>query len=310
MTGGLVEIRHLRAFCAVAASLSFTQAAKELHYAQSTITEQIQALENELGVALFHRIGRKLTTTAAGDRLLSYAAGVLSLVEEARKAVESSAEEPSGKLVVGGLETLCSSVLPRLLSSYRQQFPQVKVALRQETRGELYAAVQGGKMDVCFTFGTPPVAAETSSEFLSEERLVIVVPPDHRLVGRDHVTLEDLSGEPFLVTERGCGFREMYDRALGAHGDAGPVVVAELGSIAALINCVSAGMGCALLPELAVSARSPVGVVRALMTDTSFRTTITMTWQRRWEEKPALAAFLRIADSLSRTTERSEPLTA
>ncbi|MEC3982033.1 LysR family transcriptional regulator [Amycolatopsis sp. H20-H5] len=295
-----MELRHLRAFRAVARTSSFTRAAAELHYAQSSITEQVQALETELGVALFSRIGRKLALTPAGERLVGYADNVLALVEEARNVVEDSAEQPSGELTVGGLETLCATIVPGALSRYRSKFPQVKVAVRQENRGQLYASVRREDIDVCLTFGTPPASAELRSETLFSERLVVIVPRGHRLSERSPVELSDLRGEEFLVTEPGCGFREMYDRSLGKLGADGPRIAAEVGSIAALSSCVAAGMGCGLLPELAVAARhrgTEFTVLYPAETaeSGSYRATVTMTWQRRWEEKPSVAAFLRIA---------------
>jgi DNA-binding transcriptional LysR family regulator len=304
-----MELRHLRAFRAVARTSSFTRAAQELHYAQSSITEQVQALETELGAPLFSRVGRKLTLTSAGERLLGYADNVLALVEEARNVVEDSTEDPSGELVIGGLETLCATIVPGALSRYRSEFPQVKVTVRQENRGELYASVQREDIDVCFTFGTPPNNSELRSETLSEERLVIIVPRGHRLSGHDPVELADLRDEEFLVTEPGCGFREMYDRSLGKLGTQGPRIAAEVGSISALSSCVAAGMGCALLPELAVAARqrgTEFTVLHpATSADADYRTAVAMTWQRRWEGKPSVAAFLRIARQTIGTAENN-----
>ena len=176
-----MELRHLRAFREVARTLNFTRAAETLHYAQSSVTEQIQALESELGVPLFSRVGRRLTLTSAGERLVAYADNVLTLVAEARLVVEDSAEQPAGELTVGALETLSATALPGLLSLYRAKFPQVKVVVRQEHRGELYACVRRGDIDACFTFGATPVNAELRSETLAQERLVVAVPAGHRL---------------------------------------------------------------------------------------------------------------------------------
>jgi DNA-binding transcriptional LysR family regulator len=300
-----VELRHLRAFRAVARTSSFTRAAQELHYAQSSITEQVQALEAELGVALFSRIGRKLALTPSGERLVGYADNVLALVEEARNVVEDSAEQPSGELVIGGLETLCASLVPGALSRYRSKYAQVKVAVRQENRRELYASVRREDIDVCFTFGTPPTNAELRSETLFDDRLVIIAPRGHRLSRHDPVELSDLRGEDFLVTEPGCGFREMYDRSLGKLGAEGPRIAAEVSSVATLSNCVAAGMGCALLPELAIAARHRDTEFTVLhpadRTNDSYRIAVTMTWQRRWEGKPSVAAFLHIARETMRT---------
>ncbi|TDV55952.1 LysR family transcriptional regulator [Actinophytocola oryzae] len=291
-----MELRHLRAFRAVARTLSFTRAATELHYAQSSVTEQIQALETELGSRLFDRRGRKLELTPAGARLIEYADRVLLLVEEARSAVVDDPDEPSGELTIGALETLCAHRLPSVLARYRAACPRVKVIVREGNRGELYGAVRRGELDAGLTFGSPPADEALAGRTLAHDRLMVVAPTTHRLSSLDEVRMLDLHREPFLATEPGCGFREMYDRAVGGLGPDGPVVIAEVTSFAALCSCVAAGMGCALLPEIAVSGPVARGEVAAIpLAGAESRTTVTMTWLRRRERKSALAAFLETA---------------
>jgi DNA-binding transcriptional LysR family regulator len=291
-----MELRHLRAFDAVARTSSFTAAAAELHYAQSSITEQIQTLEGELGTRLFERSGRRPALTPAGERLLEYSGQVLRLVAEAHDAVRRQDADPSGTLVVGGLETLCVHRIPSILSSYRDRFSRVRVTVRQDNRGKLYESVRRGEIDVSFTFGSPPPDQAYASVALSEERLMIVTPPGHRLSAVDEVGPADLSGEPFLATEPGCGFREMFDSSLGGGGTDGPLLTAEVASIAALCACVASGMGLALLPEMVVQGPAQRGELfaRPLRADTA-RTAVTMTWLRRREDTPSLARFIDLA---------------
>jgi DNA-binding transcriptional LysR family regulator len=286
-----MELRHLRAFSAVARTLSFTRAAAELHYAQSSVTEQIQALESTLGAQLFDRTGRRLSLTPAGERLLRYANDVLLLVEEARSAVEDT-DELGGELTIGALETLCAHRLPSILARYRARWPGVRVSVRDGNRGELYSAVRRGEIEASFTFGRPPADDALASETLAYDRLVVVTPVRHRLAEHTQIRPDDLRGEPFLVTEVGCGFRELFDRAFGGLAG-GPAVVAEVASLAALCSCVASGMGCALLPEIAVQGHLARGEVAAIpLGGPERRTEVTVCWPRRWERKPALAAFL------------------
>jgi DNA-binding transcriptional LysR family regulator len=294
-----MELRHLRAFRVVARTLSFTRAATELHYAQSTVTEQVQMLEAELETQLFDRRGRKLELTPAGERLVGYADRVLVLLEEARSAVRDDPDEPSGELTVGALETLCAYRLPSVLSRYRERWPKVRVSVREGNRGQLYGAVRNGEMDVSLTFGNPPADEALGRRSLGFDQLMVVTPPDHRLADHDVVRMMDLPGEPFLATEKGCGFREMYDRAVTGLGPRGPIVVAEVTSLAALCSCVASGMGCALLPAIAINGHVSRGEVAAVpLGDTDSVTAVTMTWLRRWERKPALAAFLDTAEAV------------
>src|SRR5882757_7235468 len=130
---GLVELRHLRTFETVARTLSVTQAAKELHYALSSVSDQIQSLERELGVELLDRSQRRVRLTPQGAVLSGYTGRILSLLEEARFAVA----RPSTELAVGALETVCLYLLPKVLSDYSSLHPQARVRVAQHNRGEL-----------------------------------------------------------------------------------------------------------------------------------------------------------------------------
>ncbi|MEV7039250.1 LysR family transcriptional regulator [Amycolatopsis sp. NPDC051061] len=290
-----MELRHLRTFRVVARTLNFTHAAAELHYAQSSVTEQIQALEAELGSPLFDRATRKLT--AAGERLVGYADQVLTLVEEAKAAVDEERGEPDGELTVGALETLCAHRIPGLFSAYRARWPRVRLSLKEGGRGELYRAVRASEVDVCFTFGDAPDDPAFASAPLGEEPLVVIVPPTHPLARNEGIRPDDLRGVGFLATPPGCGFREMLDRIDG------PVVDTEVGSLAALARCVAAGMGCGIVPAV---VDHPGAVAVPLAGET---TTVTMTWRRRDEHKPGIAALLAYALSGTDTvTTPSKPL--
>ncbi|MFI5938471.1 LysR family transcriptional regulator [Actinoplanes sp. NPDC051494] len=278
-----MELRNLRTFETVARTLSITRAAKELHYAQSSVSDQIQALERELEVDLLDRSRRGLRLTARGVTLAGYAERILTLAEEARCAVA----RPDAELVVGALETVGVWLLPAALADHRAAYPGVSVRLRQDNRGRLQQAVHRGDLDLCLTFGDPPATAALRSEVLATQPLVVIVPPAHRLATRGRAPLEDLAGEQFLATERGCGFREMLDGTFGA-----PAPVAEVSSIAALGACVAAGMGCALLPLVAVHAQAARGEVAVVTCeDTELSTALTMTWRVRDATNPTLTAF-------------------
>ncbi|MEU1887099.1 LysR family transcriptional regulator [Micromonospora rifamycinica] len=280
-----MELRNLRAFETVARTLSVTQAAKELHYAQSSISDQIQALERELGVELLDRSQRRLRLTPQGAVLSEYTDRILKLLEEARFAVS----RPGTELAVGALETVSVHLLPPVLADYRDQNPQMRVRLGHDNRGQLYKAVRRGDLDLCLTFGFPTADASLRSEVLLEEPLVIIVPPKHPLAERGRAGLAEFGREAFLATEQGCGFREMFDGVFGA-GNKEPV--AEVSSIGTLGACVAAGMGCALLPMLSVRhqvARGEVAVVQS--EDTDLKTTLTMTWLDRNSANPGLVSF-------------------
>ncbi|MFB6893579.1 LysR family transcriptional regulator [Kitasatospora sp. NPDC056327] len=281
-----MELRHLRTFEAVARTLSVTQAARELHYAQSSVSDQIQALERELGVDLLDRSQRRVRLTAQGAVLSEYTDRILTLLEEARFAVA----RPNTELAVGVLETVGLHMLPEVLSTYRSQYPQTRVRVGQHNRGELYGAVRRGELDICLTFGDPPADAGLRAETLAEEPLVVIVPPGHHLAERRRVDLAELAVEPFLATEQGCGFRAMFDGAFGGVGRKEPVT--EVSGIGTLGACVAAGMGLGLLPLVSVRAQADRGEVCLVeIGDTRLSTAVTMTWLERNSANPNLIGF-------------------
>ncbi|MEU3398704.1 DNA-binding transcriptional LysR family regulator [Streptomyces filamentosus] len=278
-----MELRHIRTFETVARTLSVTQAARELHYAQSSVSDQVQSLERELGVELLDRTQRRIRLTPQGMVLSEYADRILKLLDEARWAVA----RPGTEVAVGALETVCLHLLPGVLSRYRSQYPEARVRVVQDNRGELYKAVRRGDLDVCVTFGDPPPDPALRAETLAEEPLVVIAPRDHPLAARGRARLAELAAEPFLATGQGCGFREMYDDAF--RGPVPKEPVAEVSSIGTLGACVAAGMGCALLPALAVRAQAERGEVAVVeVDDVDLHTTVTMTWLDRSSTNPNL----------------------
>src|SRR5436190_8129479 len=121
-----MDLRQLATFRMVATTLSFTQTAATLGYVQSSVTAQIQALETDLGVPLFDRLGKRVTLTDAGQRLLHYAEKMLDLAEEARSIVPGDTE-PTGSLTISAPESLCAYRLPVVLNEFRKRYPQVRL---------------------------------------------------------------------------------------------------------------------------------------------------------------------------------------
>jgi DNA-binding transcriptional LysR family regulator len=132
-----MQLRHLRTFAAVASTLNITRAGEKVHLAQSSVTEQIQSLEADLGAPLFDRSRHRLRLTEAGRRLLEYAGDLLSLADEARSAVADAAGLVAGTLTVGGLETLCASRLPPLLAKFHREHPAIGLQLKAASTGEM-----------------------------------------------------------------------------------------------------------------------------------------------------------------------------
>lgn len=297
-----MQLRHLRTFAAAADSLSFTRAAERVHLSQSSVTEQIQALETDLGTPLFDRSRRQLRLTPAGRRLLDYADEILALASEAAAAVLDAAGEDGGTLSIGGLETLCANWLPPLLAAFRLDHPAVRLRLTAAGSGALAVGLKSGELDVCFAFEGAASEPDLLCATVGEDELLIVAPAAHRLAGRAAIAREDLAGEPFLVTETGCTYRRMFDRAFPAGTAGQPRIVGEFGSIATIERLVRAGTGCAILPRLAIAAGS-AGMAVLPWADGLGPIGVQMLWRRRRVQPPALRLFLdRVRDPRGRVT--------
>ncbi|MBI3432037.1 MAG: LysR family transcriptional regulator [Hydrogenophilales bacterium] len=286
-----MQFRHLKTFAAVASTLSFTRAAEQVHLVQSSVTEQIQALETELGTPLFDRSRRKLSLTGAGRRLLEYAEDILTLVDEARSAVADAAGFAAGSVAIGGLETICASRLPPLLAEFSRTHPSIALQLKVATSGELRNAVRRGALDVCFAFGDVLSNDDLCSEVVSHERLAVIAPLGHWLAECDAIEPNDMAGEDFLVTEAGCVYRQMFESAFPVDRPGRPRVAGEFNSITAIRRLVETGLGCAIVPSLVVSESETGLIVRPWLGEAR-SVPIAMSWRRRRVQPTTLSLFL------------------
>ncbi|POX53430.1 LysR family transcriptional regulator [Streptomyces sp. Ru72] len=280
-----MELRLLVTFEKVATVLSFTRAAAELMYAQSSVTSQIRALESSLGAELFDRLGSRIRLTEAGERLLPYARQIIELSEEARTAV-TGAEEPAGTLTVGTMESLTSYRLPPLLEFFHHRYPKVRLALRTTIGDETRQALRQGTYDLGFLMEEETEHAGLESEVLAVEPLALVAAAGHSLAGK-RVALSDLVRESLLATEPGCAYRDLFERELTALA---PVDFMEFGTIEATKRAAAAGLGIALLPETTVAAELAEGVLVRLLWEPPF----TLRTQLAWRAGKRLPAHARL----------------
>ncbi|MFI9827050.1 LysR family transcriptional regulator [Streptomyces sp. NPDC051913] len=281
-----MELRLLVTFEKVATVLSFTRAAAELSYAQSSVTSQIRALEDSLGAQLFDRLGSRIRLTEAGERLLPYARRIIELNEEARAAVTGT-EEPSGTLAVGTMESLTSYRLPPLLEFFHHRYPKVRLSLRTTLGDETRQALRQGTYDVGFLMEAQTSHPGLESEVLAVEPLALVASPEHALNGR-RLTTADLSHQSLLATEPGCAYRDLFERELTSLG--GPADFMEFGTIEATKRATAAGLGIALLPEITVAAELAEGSLVRLGWEPPF----TLRTQLAWRSGKRLPAHARL----------------
>ena len=249
-----MEFRQLQYFVAVAEELSFTRASRRLHVVQSGVSSAIKSLERELGTALFDRDRHRVTLTDAGQAMLPEARATLAAAQSARDAVSEVRSALRGTLTIGTMLSTGHVDLPALLGRFHEEHPGVVVRLRLAPGGsaELARQVAGGGLDLAVLSipGQPP--AGLSLRLLTEEPLVLVLPPGHAMAGECSVTLEQVAAEPFIDFPAGWGNRTIVDRAFAAAG-LDRQVPFEVADYAAAGGLVRQGLGLAFLPASAAA---------------------------------------------------------
>ncbi|MBA3823935.1 MAG: LysR family transcriptional regulator [Ktedonobacterales bacterium] len=257
-----MEARHLKTFRVLADTLSFTKTSLILDYVQSNVTAQIQALERELGVRLFNRLGKQVSLTDAGERLLPYANQIVQLLDEARHAV-SAHQAPQGQVRIGAPESVCSYRLPSMLQALRQQHPLVKPVFCPGPVSELIQRVRRGELDVAFILDAPVQVDDLTACVLTQEPINLICSPDHPLAQSATLDVATLTKTPLLATETGCTYRTLFEQTVAEMG----ISIAETleyRSVEAIKQCVMAGMGFAVLPHMAIRREVDQGLLVVL----------------------------------------------
>ncbi|MEW5627831.1 MULTISPECIES: LysR family transcriptional regulator [Streptomyces] len=298
-----MELRLLATFEKVAEVLSFTRAAAELGYAQSSVTGQIRALETSLGTELFERLGGRIRLTEAGERLLPYARRMAELAEEARAAV--AAGEPAGTITIGTMESLTTYRLPPLLEYVHHRHPAVRLALRPTLGDATRQALRQGTYDLGFLMEAGTEHEGLESEVLAPEPLALIASPGHPLAGREGLVTADLAGGGLIGTEPGCAYRDLFEAELAGAAAGGPGSAPgpdflEFGTIEASKRAVASGLGIALLPRIAVQEELASGALVALDWEAPFTLFTQLAW-RRGKRLPAhVRLFVEQARRLAR----------
>ncbi|MHC1682389.1 MAG: LysR family transcriptional regulator [Clostridiaceae bacterium] len=245
-----MELRNLITFVRITHLKSFAKAADELGYAQSTITTQIQLLEQELGVKLFERVGRRMELTSKGATFLKYAEKIIRLTDEAKEAVDDS-DTPKGPLKIGVVESLCIIKLPEILKTYHLKYPEVEIIIKLGTCSDLYTMVKNNEVDLAFALGEQIIDSDLVSCLSYKEPMAVLASPDNKLATQKSLTLSDISEEPLILTEKGCSYRGVFESLFYKEGLT-PHLSLEIGSIGTIKTFVMNNLGITFLPIITV----------------------------------------------------------
>jgi len=262
-----MDLRHLRYFVQVAEELHFARAAAHLGISQPPLSQQIRALEDELGVRLLDRTSRRVTLTPAGKLFLEAARATLQQADQAIIVARRAARGELGELAIGF--NASAPFVPRIargISDFRALYPEVKLILSESAGPSQIEAIEDHVLDIGFlrSAGMPRLPGTVIAHPLLRERLFVAMPPDHRLAARAEVHLADLGGEPLLFYAMGqSGFTEDVITMLRDAG-VSPNVAQIVREVSTLFGLAAAGIGLVVLAESLCSLQSAKLAYRVL----------------------------------------------
>jgi DNA-binding transcriptional LysR family regulator len=249
----MIELRHLRYFVAVAEERHVTRAAQRLGIQQPPLSQQIRALEDEIGTALLRRLPRGVELTDAGRVFLGEARIALDQVAHAVEAARRAARGEQGQLAIGYSSSAAfHPLIPAVVRTFRQAAPDVALKLEESGTAELVAALQRQQLDVAFLRVPVGETSGLTIEPLVSERMLVALPAQHALASRRPTTgvaLADLADETFILYRRPTG-PGLYDAIIGACRAAGfsPRIGQEAPRLLSTLSLVAAGLGVSIIP--------------------------------------------------------------
>ena len=247
-----MNFNQLLAFYFVARERSFTRAAKSLEISQPAVTRRIFEMERVYDVKLLERTSRKVALTEQGKLLMSYVERMVALADEAEISLKSLVGLKSGRIEIGASRPVASSYLSSIAVAFKQKFPGVVPAIHVENSQWILEQVLGFRLDLGI-IGLKPRHPDLIVTPFLDERLVLVVPPNHGWAKRKSIKLDELDGKPLIMREKGSGTRELIDSAVDK-ARIKPVLAMEAGSNEAIKRAVEGGIGLAFFPPSVVDA--------------------------------------------------------
>ena len=288
-----MDLRQMRYFQVLAEELNFGRAAARLHMAQPPLTRQIQALEHELGAVLFERTPRGVLLTIAGQTLYDEVPNILSLVARARSRTEQAGQGRLGRIDVGIFGASILNVIPRVLSRFRAEHPEVELFLHTMTKAEQIEALRERRITVGFN-RLVPNEPDIAFSIVLRERYLVALPASHRLCAKAEITLTDMAGEP-LILYPNLPMPGLAQQVLAAFAREGLAVrvVQQVEDILTSIALVSSGFGLCITTVSAASLQLPHVEYRPLKSQSLHDIDLSCLY-RRDDKSPILRQFLAV----------------
>lgn len=247
-----MELRNIKSFIKVAEFENFSKAAEVLGYAQSTVTTQIQQLEEELGVDLFDRIGKKISLSDKGRSFLLYANQIAKLESESIETISQTCV-PRGILRIGILESIASSFFPLLLEEYLKTYPEVSVEVSVGTTLELFPQLEKGLLDLIFLLDRPVFRPALQVVYTKPSTVPFFASIKHPLARAENVPAKRLEQEILFLTEKNTNYRQVFDE-LSMKNNIFVPKIQEIAHSTCILHFVENNFGVSLLPDYRLHA--------------------------------------------------------
>lgn len=281
-----IELRQLRYFLAVADSLHFARAAEKLHIAQPSLSQQIRALEDELGVRLFERSRRHVALTTDGEALLPYARRLVALADDAHEEFAERSGLRRGRVRLGTTPTLGGHLLPRAMGGFFQTYPGLEITITEDGSDRLARQLEQGHLDLALLVEDPNMH-DIVFESLLKEEIVVALPEGHQDAGRTTISMADLRQERFILCREGYHLRTLTLAACKEAGFRPRIAVSGI-DIDTALRFVRAGLGVTLVPKMAVD--SVPGIFVVSLSEPVLQRTVGIAWNpQRYLSKAASA---------------------
>lgn len=240
-----MEFRHLKTFQAITETGSFSAAAEKLQYAQSTITLHVQQLESELKVQLFARQGKRAQLTVAGRALQEHAKHLLNRATALQQTMSDLVLGEAGHLRIACIEPIASLSLPSILVEFCQAYPKVRLTLEVGITRTICKQVAQGEVDLAIC-SSPPAELELPFDAIFSDKMILLLPKNHRLTKKKEILVQDLAEERILLTEQNCPYREVLEKTFFSYG-INPYSGLDIISMEAIKRMVAGGLGVGLV---------------------------------------------------------------
>lgn len=289
-----MDLRHLKYFLAVADELNIGRAAARLHISQPPLTRQIRSLEEELGVDLFNRTAKGVELTQAGEMFKEDAENIRMLLEAAVDRVHRAGEGKLGRIDIGIFGSAIYDTIPKLLQTFREKLPGVRVVLHTMNKNEQIEALRQRRITLAFNRMMSP-EPDIGRELVITEKLVVAIHADHELARLETIPIRALADCPLILFPN-VGRPNFIDKVLDLCKQQGfePEIAQEVGDAVTGIALVARGFGVTLIPESAANAITFDGTVYRPLADAPQATVDLSVLYRATDQSPLLKAFLSI----------------